>query len=179
MTGIFVDIWLLLIVLLGGAYYDVREHRIPNWWILGAVLCGMSLSAITAPDGETALAAGKYLVRLAVTVAVLFPLFLVRMVGAGDIKMIGVMMAYLGFSMGIRAMAYGCILGAVLALTKLLVQRNLRRRLTYLFVYFRRLFQTKEIVPYYRADRDGYAIVIPFACCLCLGYVWYLLLLLF
>ncbi len=169
----------MLVVLLGGAYYDVREHRIPNWWILGAVVCGLSLAMLVTPEGRYGFAAAGYLLRMAVTTAVLFPLFLTRMVGAGDIKMIAVMVAYLGFSAGIRAIACGCFLGAVLALAKLLAQKNLRRRLMYLFVYFRRLFQTKEIVPYYRADRDGYGAVIPFAGCLCLGYVWYLLSLLF
>ena len=24
---------ILLLVLAAGAYYDVREHRIPNWWV--------------------------------------------------------------------------------------------------------------------------------------------------
>lgn len=173
------DIWLLLVVLLGGAYYDVKEHRIPNWWILGALICGVSLAAAAAPDGRAADAAGKYLFRMAAAAVVLFPLFMTRMVGAGDIKIIGIMVAYLGFPMGIRAIGWGCFLGAFLALVKLLVQRNLRQRLTYLFVYLRRMFQTKEIVPYYSAERDGYGIVIPFAGCLCLGYIWYLYLLLF
>lgn len=169
----------MLVVLLGGAYYDVREHRIPNWWTLGAAVCGLCLAVLRASEGAAVMAAGGYLFRLTAAAVILFPLFLTRMVGAGDIKMIAVMVACLGVPAGLGAISRGCFLGAVLALVKLLAQRNLYQRLIYLFVYFRRMFQTKEIVPYYRADRDGYGLVIPFALCLCAGYVWYLLSFLF
>ncbi len=165
----------MFVVLLGGAYYDVKEHRIPNWWILGAAICGACLTSLAAPEGRTVLAAAEYVLRLIIVTAALFPLFLMRMMGAGDIKIIAIMMACLGFPAGIQAIMRGGFLGAVLALVKLLMQKKLQQRLMYLFVYFRRLFQTREIVPYYQADRDGYGVVIPFAFCLCLGYAWYLL----
>ncbi len=165
----------MLVVVFGGAWFDVRQRRIPNGWILTAIACGVGITALAAPEGGQYLAAGKFLLRILTVSAVLFPLFVLRMIGAGDIKLTAVMVGYLGFGKGIWAVAYGCFVGAVLALAKLLAQRNLRQRLVYLFVYFRRLFQTKEIVPYYCAGRDGYGAAIPFAVCLLAGYLWYLL----
>ncbi len=70
---------------------------------------------------------------------------------------------------------YGFFIGAVLAFLKMLVRRNLVQRLTYFFAYIRRLFLTKEAVPYYQASRDGKNAVIPLAVCLLGGYLWYLL----
>ena len=66
-------------------------------------------------------------------------------------------------------------IGAFLAFLKMLVRRNLVQRLTYFFAYIRRLFLTKEAVPYYQASRDGKNAVIPLAVCLLGGYLWYLL----
>ena len=94
----------------------------------------------------------------------------------GDIKLMAVMAGFLGRGSGFQAITYGCVVGACLALAKLLLQGILWQRLNYLLAYFRRLFRTKEIVPYYRAERDGYGVVIPFAFCLFVGYMGYLLL---
>ena len=154
---------------------DVKEHRIPNWWILTGFLSGLALTALEAETGGIGLAAGSYLLRVFLCAAVLFPLFVLRMMGAGDIKLMAVMAGFLGWGSGLQAIMYGCVAGAILALVKLLRQGILWQRLTYLLAYIRRLFLTKEIVPYYRAERDGYGVVLPFAICLLAGYVGYLL----
>lgn len=168
------DSWLVLVILLGGAWYDVKERRIPNWWSLGAVLCGLGLCALAAPVGEAFKAALGYGFRILAATAVLFPFFLLRVMGAGDIKMMAVMVGCLGVPGGACAISLGFIVGAILALIKMLVQRSLRKRLIVLVAYIRRLFLTKEIVPYYQADRDGPEAVIPFTLCLFAGYLWYM-----
>lgn len=151
----------------------MRERRIPNWWSLGAVLCGLGLCILTAAQGDAVREALGYMLRMAAATAILFPLFLLRMMGAGDIKMMAVMAGCLGISDGARAIGFGFIVGALLALVKMIVQKSLRRRLAILAAYIRRLFLTKEIAPYYRAERDGVGAVIPFTLCLFLGYLWF------
>ena len=162
----------MLVILLGGAWYDVRERRIPNWWSFGAVLCGLGLCILTAAQGETGREVLKYGLRLAAATAILFPLFLFRIMGAGDIKMMAVTAGCLGVSDGACAIGFGFMIGAILALVKMTVQKSLRKRLAILVAYIRRLFLTKEIVPYYRAERDGTGAVIPFTLCLFVGYLW-------
>lgn len=163
----------MLVILFGGAWYDVKERRIPNWWSLGAVLCGLGLCILTAAQGETGWAVIGYVVRLAAVTAVMFPLYGLGMMGAGDIKMMAVMAGCLGVSAGACAIGLGFIVGAILALVKMIVQKSLRKRLAILVAYIRRLFLTKEIVPYYRAERDGTGAVIPFTLCLFVGYLWF------
>ncbi len=153
----------------------MREHKIPNWWILTGFSGGLVLTVLASEAGQTGWAVGGYLLRVLAYTAALFPLFIFRMVGAGDIKLMAVMAGFLGWGSGFKAIMYGCVVGACLALAKLLMQGNLLQRLNYLLAYFRRLFRTKEIVPYYRAERDGYGVVIPFAFCLFVGYMGYLL----
>lgn len=166
----------MFVVLAGGAWYDIREHRIPNWWILSGGVCGFLLCVLGASDGGGSLGVWKtavmYILRLSVTIVVLFPLFLIRVMGAGDIKMMALMVGNLGFLNGAAAIGYGFAAGAILGLVKVLLQRNLQRRLMILTAYIRRLFLTKEIVPYYQAERDRREGVIPFAVCLLLGFLW-------
>ena len=51
---IFVNSGLLLVILMVGAGYDIREQRIPNWWCLLGCLCGLCLTWGTAPVGQKA-----------------------------------------------------------------------------------------------------------------------------
>lgn len=166
---------LLFAVLSGGAWYDIRERRIPNRLVVSGAVCGLGLLILTAPEGGAAAAAAGYLLRIFLILFLCFPLFLFRMIGAGDIKLMALTAGYLGLADGLRVIVCGGIAGAVLALAKLLAWGNLFRRFRYLFAYFWRMFLTKEIVPYYRAERDGYEAVIPFAACLLAGYLWHLL----
>jgi prepilin peptidase CpaA len=172
---VFGDMWLVLVILFGGACYDMKEHRVPNWWVISAMLCGLGLCILTAAQGQELPAVLRYMARLMAVTAVLFPLFRFRVMGAGDIKMMAVITGCMGFAAGIKAIACGFLIGAVLALVKMLIQKSLFKRLAYLTAYIRRLFLTKEIVPYYVAGRDGNQAVIPFTLCLFLGYLWYMM----
>ena len=40
---VFADMWIVLVILFGGAFYDVKEQRVPNWWVLCALLCGLGI----------------------------------------------------------------------------------------------------------------------------------------
>ncbi|MCI8661965.1 MAG: prepilin peptidase [Hungatella sp.] len=161
--------------LLGGAWYDIREQRIPNWWCICAWIGGMCLTWMLALPGDKLYQVLFYTVRIVTVAVIWFPLFQLRMMGAGDIKLMALMTGYLGFVAGAHAVLYGFFIGAALAFLKLFVCRNLHQRLKYFLAYIRRLFLTKEPVPYYEASRDGKNAVIPLGFCLFGGYVWYLL----
>ena len=98
-----------------------------------------------------------------------FPLFVLGMAGAGDIKMAGLIAASLGIRDGLTAVMAGLILGAVLALAKILHQGSICQRFSYLSAYIRRMVQTRKAEKYYCPDRDGYGCVIPFGACLYAG----------
>lgn len=163
-------------VLLGGAWYDIREQRIPNWWCVCACVCGLWVTWQSAPPGEGLWPAVFYIARILAVTAVWFPLFHLRMMGAGDIKLMALIAGYMGFKTGARVVLYGFIIGAVLAFLKMLIYRNLYQRLRYFFAYIRRLFLTREAVPYYQASRDGKHVVIPLGFCLLGGCIWYMVL---
>lgn len=174
--SIYVKTGLLAVVLLGGAWYDVREQRIPNWWCVCACVWGLWVTWQSASDGGHLGQTISFIARLLTVTALWFPLFHLRMIGAGDIKLMALITGYLGFKTGTCVIAYGFFIGAVLAFLKMLIYRNLYQRLRYFFAYVRRLFLTREVVPYYRASRDGKRVVIPLGLCLLGGCVWYMIL---
>jgi len=174
-VSIFINSGLLLVVLAVGAWYDIREQRIPNWWCAIACVCGLFLTWQRAPAGGKAWPLALYGLRLLAVSAIWSPLFYLRMIGAGDVKLMALIAGFLGLKNGAVVILYGLFIGAVLAFLKMLVCRNLHHRLRFFFAYIRRLFLTKEPVPYYQASRDGKNAVIPMAACLLGGYGWYLL----
>ena len=114
-------------------------------------------------------AAVGFAARMALVWVLGFPLFVLGMAGAGDIKMAGLIAASLGIRDGLTAVMAGLILGAVLALAKILHQGSICQRFSYLSAYIRRMLQSKNIEPYYCPQRDGNACVIPLGACLFAG----------
>ena len=59
---------------------------------------------------------GGYVLRLGLVCAIGFPLFLFRMMGAGDVKLMAVIAAWLGWHDGAVVIGYGFFIGAIWAL---------------------------------------------------------------
>lgn len=168
----------MLFILAAGSYYDIREHRIPNWLILSGMLLGTVLQVYLAWDGE---GSGSilwpvcgFLLRMLAAAVLFFILFVFRMIGAGDVKLMALICGYLGGPAGAVALGYGFAAGAVLSLVKMLYRRSFWTRLSYLSAYIRRLYHTRKITAYYDPARDGSEAVIPFGFCLFLGTFIYL-----
>ena len=102
---------------------------------------------------------------------VCYPLFLLRMVGAADVKLVAVIVGLLGIRTGSASVMTGLALGAVWSAGKLLRKGLWRQRLSWLAAYFRASLASGQWKPYYVPERDGRQVVIPFVCCLFLGTV--------
>lgn len=116
------------------------------------------------------------LLRMAAVILIFFILFCCRMMGAGDIKLMALICGYLGLKAGFCAIACSFLLGAVWSFIRLLRLRIFRERLLYLIAYIRQIFKVQKITEYYNPLKDGYDMAIPFALCLCLGTLFYVLL---
>ena len=110
--------FLLLLFTGGCAFWDLKKRRIPNGMLLiGGLLfllirfdLGMKMGYTAGwggrlPGTGAALMSGicemcGYLVRIGILLCVLFPLYLFRMIGAGDIKMAAVLFGAAGGAAG-------------------------------------------------------------------------------
>ncbi len=101
----------LLAVLLISTVTDIAWHRIPNTLLLPALILAVALQATgSGLDGVLTGAAG-----LVVGLAFLMPLYAMGGMGAGDVKLLGVVGAFLGpwgvFVAGIATLIAGAVLG--------------------------------------------------------------------
>lgn len=125
----------LTVLLLLAMREDLRSHRIPNKLILVGVVLGLGLNGLLpagggfnsmVPGGLGWLAALK---GLALGFAVLLPMYLLRAMGAGDVKLMGMVGAFLGPGDLIGALIATFIAGGVMALVVALWSRQLMNML--------------------------------------------------
>lgn len=168
---------ILIAVLACCAVTDVRNHRISNVCLGFGVCLGLACGAAGSVHGaaETVDAvmwgwtAAGFLGRMVLMWVIGFPFFVMGMTGAGDIKIMGLITAFLGFRDGFAAITAGLCLGAVLALGKMVSEHSICQRFYYLSAYVRRVIQCREIEKYYCQQRDGDKCVIPLGACFFAG----------
>jgi prepilin peptidase CpaA len=105
--------WAGAFALAGAAcWFDVRTRRIPNRLTVPAAALG--LIAATAAHGGAGIVSSA--AGLFVGLLLFFPLFALRGLGAGDVKLLGALGAWLGASVVLGVAFYTTLAGGVLAL---------------------------------------------------------------
>lgn len=155
---------ILCVILLAAGVSDFRCRKVYNGWLFMGMAAGVIFWGT-----EFLLPAGIVLVPA-------FLLFRLRLMGAGDAKLMALIAGYLGIDAGIEAIGAGLLAGAAWSLCRLLHDRDLRVRLMYLTVYFRRVFLSRMITAYEMPSREDGREQVPLATCLAVGTYLYLLL---
>jgi prepilin peptidase CpaA len=115
----------LLAVLLVAAIYDVRFRRIPNWVTVPGVVLGLALNAfLYDPLGGLFSLAGLLvsLRGLGLAFVVYLVLYIVRAMGAGDVKLMAAVGALVGwqdwFAIFFITAILGGVMGAILIVSR-------------------------------------------------------------
>ncbi len=115
---------LLLLFLAGAVITDLRARIIPNILVLAGALTGILLAGLH-PDGIGFLRA---LGGLALGLAILLPLYLLRAMGAGDVKLMAMTGAFIGPAAIVEAVLWVMLAGGALTLVFAL-RRGVARRM--------------------------------------------------
>jgi prepilin peptidase CpaA len=163
---------ILLALLATAAYTDVRSYRIPNWLTGFGIVAGLLLSMwnVKDPLHELLFAFGG----VAVGLLVLMPLYLVRMLGAGDVKLMAMVGAFLGLPGTLHAMVFVLVTGGLVAIAFALGRRvgrqvfeNLKQITTSMALAAMTGARTNGLAGFQSAGR------IPYGVSICLGTVAY------
>lgn len=155
----------LSMLLIAAAYYDVKKQKIPNTIILFG--WGTALFSNFQRSGES----GIFFCIMAavITIAILFPLFIMQVMGAGDIKLLSVIGAVHGLSYLFRVAVIWLIFAGLLSAVVLIRKHMIKSRLHYLWFYV--TAGRKSGMPYYDRERDGIECTIILAPVLALAYI--------
>lgn len=91
---------------------DLRTRRIPNVLVGGILLLGLSFSAVEGPWATGCLRA---LSAFGVGFVIWVPFYLLRLIGAGDVKFFAAASTWLGVSSAVQAALLAALFGAVLS----------------------------------------------------------------
>ncbi len=123
--------------MLGAVITDLSETRIPNLLILAGLIFGVFYRVIYQGERNYIL----LFLGMVIPVVIFFPLFLIRAMGAGDIKLFAVTGTFFTLRENIKCIVLAIMLGGVIALVKVLFCKNLRQRMKYMFAYFGNVFK--------------------------------------
>lgn len=123
------------------AYIDWKEHRVPNWltysaWGLGLLFHGLN-------DGMAGL--GGSLLGSAVGLATLIVPYALRGMGAGDVKLMAAVGAWVGASATIHAFLWIAVAGGAMGLYSIIRSRQMRERLSVMVNAGQNLFTLKPM----------------------------------
>ena len=111
----------LALMLVLAAYLDTRHHRIPNALTFGGAVAGLALQFYFG--GFEGLGSG--FLGLAIGFVLFIPFYIRGAMGAGDVKLMAAVGAFLGPSATLLTAALTLIVGGVMAVAILLRHRGL------------------------------------------------------
>jgi prepilin peptidase CpaA len=116
---------LLVLVALAAGFFDLRERRVPNWLTLAALIAGIAVNLALAhrPGLWTSLEG------LGLALLIYLPLYLLRGVGGGDLKLMAAIGAIVGPIHWFWIWIFTALLGGVAALVLVIAKGRLRATL--------------------------------------------------
>jgi prepilin peptidase CpaA len=115
----------LVLALLVAAAIDCRSLRIPNWLTGCGVLLALALNTIPLSATRTGLLSA--LAGLGVGFALLLPAYAAKVLGAGDVKLMAMAGAFLGWPDTLPAVLFTLVAGGIFALAFAVMHRSTRR----------------------------------------------------
>jgi prepilin peptidase CpaA len=162
---------LVSVILIWAAWIDGKELRVPNWITFPMVLSGLIYSTVVGGS----LSAG--LVGMAMGLACLLPLYAVGGMGAGDVKLMAGIGAWLGWQITLESFMVSAVVGAVMAVLMVLFRGTWKKHYENFLTIFsewvtiRNPYELSRIA----AERKPTMALLPYGIPICIGSISYFL----
>ncbi len=113
------------LILTVAAWIDWKEHRVPNWLTYSALACGLAYHSIIAGvDGLTAAMLGAV-----VGLGTLIVPYALRGMGAGDVKLMAAVGAWVGAASTVYAFLWIAVIGGIMGMYSIVRSRQMKERM--------------------------------------------------
>lgn len=145
---------------------DMRTCRISNRLIVSGLFTGLFIQI-----GEYGIKGiAIFTVNVSIPVILLYLMFLMRVLGAGDIKLFSVISSIWNLEIAYMTIAAGFIAAAAMSLCKLIYYHNLYSRLYIFWEFLNQLIISRKLQKYPR-DFDGKQNLIHFSVAILIGFL--------
>ncbi|WP_371190247.1 prepilin peptidase [Thalassotalea ponticola] len=154
----------ILLVFLISFYTDLRFRRIPNILCIAALFVGLVLQFVY--NGISGLVDGLLCVGLAFLI--LFPFFALRVLGAGDVKLMIAVASMMNTEFFLLTLGYGMVVGFFTSVLFALYKLGFKKLIAIIRHYLRCLYLRQFILS---NDNGLMKLKVPYAPALALGWV--------
>ena len=164
-------LWLVTVVLVVAAVIDGWKLKVPNWLTFPLVLGGWAYSA--AYFGWSGL--GWSLVGTGVGLALLLPAYAIGGMGAGDVKLLAGVGAWVWGTVTFYAFCLSAIVGGVIALAMILYGREWRQHKDQFWSIFQEILVVRnpDQLATLAAERKGSMMLLPYGIPIAIGTIVY------
>lgn len=171
---LFVEHWqvkLVSVILIVAAYIDGRQLRVPNWITFPMVLAGVAFHGASAGWSGLQFSVSG----LCIGLLCLLPLYSVGGMGAGDVKLMAGIGAWLGSSVTWQAFCVSVVVGAVMAVMMVLARRNWRHHYSNFLQIAAELLTIRDPreLSAIAAERKPRMLLLPYGIPICIGSIGY------
>lgn len=160
---------IVLVLLLAAAVTgDIRRYKISNIAIAAGLAAGLTLN--TLQNGFSGLLGS--LLAAVVPAAALSMLFVLRMLGAGDIKLFCAVGAIMGTKFILFVILFSFLTGGFIAFVIMLRRGNIKERFMHIVTYLKSVYLSHTLIPYtnFNNKNDGakfhFSPAISAGCCI-------------
>lgn len=164
-------IWLLTAVLVIAAVIDGWKLKVPNWITFPLIISGWIYS--TVAFGWMGL--GWSIAGTAVGLALLMPAYAIGGMGAGDVKLLAGVGAWVGATTTLYAFCVSAVVGGVIALIMVLVRRGWQHHFTLFRAILTEIFviRNPDALSTIAAERKSTMLLLPYGIPIALGTIGY------
>ncbi len=159
------------IVLIVAAWIDGKELRVPNWITFPMVISGLIYTTVVGGWGGL----GFGLWGMTVGLLTLLPLYAVGGMGAGDVKLMAGIGAWLGATVTWYAFCVSVVVGAIMAVIMVLWRGSWEKHYNNFLMIISEFITIKKPEELYKiaAERKPQMLLLPYGIPICIGSIAY------
>jgi len=167
-------IWIVTVTLVVAAVIDGRKLKVPNWLTFPMIVSGWAYSAMLSPwAGWEGLVYS--ILGTAVGLLLLLPAYAIGGMGAGDVKLMAGVGAWVWATATLYAFAVSAIVGGVIALLMVVVRRSWHQHQSQFWMICNEILTVKdpEKLAAIAAERKSTMMLLPYGIPIAIGTIAY------